>query len=74
MDKGAIVGELTAEEIRGRNTGTWTAGNQHFWDGVARNRFVMDLLKTLDNRNTRAANASRLSTHQSARFPGAIET
>ncbi len=52
MDKGAIVGELTAEEIRGRNTwNLWTAGNQHFWDGVARNSFgLMDLLKTLDNR------------------------
>ncbi|HEY5954140.1 MAG TPA: hypothetical protein VIT18_07235 [Terrimicrobiaceae bacterium] len=52
MDKGAIVGELTPEEIRGRNTwNLWTAGNQHFWDGVARNSFgLMDLLKTLDNR------------------------
>ena len=52
MDKGAIVGELTPEEIRGRNTwNLWTAGNQHFWDDVARNSFgLMDLLKTLDNR------------------------
>ena len=36
----------------GRNTwNLWTAGNQHFWDGVARNSFgLMDLLKMLDNR------------------------
>lgn len=52
MDKGAIIGELTEEEIRGRNTwNLWTAGNQHFWDGVARNSYgLMDLLKMLDNR------------------------
>jgi hypothetical protein len=52
MDEKAIIGELTPEEIRGRNTwNLWTAGNQHFWDGVARNSFgLMDLLKTLDNR------------------------
>ena len=52
MDQGAIAGELSEEEIRGRNTwNLWTAGNQHFWDGVARNSFgLMDLLKALDNR------------------------
>ena len=52
MDQGAIVGELSEEEIRGRNTwNLWTAGNQHFWDSVARNSYgLMDLLKTLDNR------------------------
>jgi hypothetical protein len=52
MDQGSVVGELTEEEIRGRNTwNLWTAGNQHFWDSVARNSYgLMDLLKTLDNR------------------------
>jgi hypothetical protein len=52
MDQGSIVGDLTEEEIRGRNTwNLWTAGNQHFWDGVARNSYgLMDLLKALDNR------------------------
>src|SRR6267142_2100764 len=52
MDQRAIVGELSEEEIRGRNTwNLWTAGNQHFWDGVARNSFgLMDVLKMLDNR------------------------
>src|SRR6476619_1686059 len=52
MDQGAIIGELTDAEIRGRNTWTlWTAGNQHFWDSVARNSYgLMDLLKALDNR------------------------
>jgi hypothetical protein len=52
MDQGAIIGELSEEEIRGRNTwNLWTAGNQHFWDGVARNSFgLMDVLKMLDNR------------------------
>jgi len=52
MDQGAIIGELTEEEIRGRNTwNLWAAGNQHFWDSVARNSYgLMDLLKALDNR------------------------
>ena len=52
MDQGSVVGELTAEEIRGRNTwNLWTAGNQLFWDSVARDSYgLMDLLKTVDNR------------------------
>src|SRR4051794_4940062 len=43
---------LTQEEIMGRNAwNLWSAGNQHFWDGVARDSFgLLDLLKTLDNR------------------------
>jgi hypothetical protein len=36
MDRRAIVGELSEEVIRGRNTwNLWTAGNQHLWAGVA---------------------------------------
>lgn len=43
---------LSAEEIMGRNAwNLWSAGNEHFWNGVAQDSFgLMDLLKTLDNR------------------------
>jgi hypothetical protein len=43
---------LTPDEIKGRNTWLlWTAGNQLFWDRVAREGYgVVDLLKTLDSR------------------------
>jgi len=49
MDGGV---ELTDEERRGRNTWlVWTAGNEEFWDYMARYSFgTMDLLKTLDTR------------------------
>jgi hypothetical protein len=49
MDGGIV---LTEEEIMGRNAwNLWSAGNEHFWDGVARDSFgLMDLLKSLDNR------------------------
>jgi hypothetical protein len=44
--------DLSPEEIMGRNTwNLWSAGNQHFWNGVAQDSFgMMDLLKMLDNR------------------------
>ena len=43
---------LSADEIKGRNSWLlWTAGNQAFWDQVARTGYgVVDLLKTLDSR------------------------
>jgi hypothetical protein len=43
---------LTDAEIRGRNTWIlWTAGNQVFWDRIAREGYgLVDLLKTLDSR------------------------
>jgi hypothetical protein len=43
---------LTEEEIMGRNAwNLWSAGNEHFWDGVAQDSFgLMDILKSLDNR------------------------
>ena len=43
---------LSADEIRGRNTWIlWTAGNQAFWDRIARESYgIVDLLKTLDSR------------------------
>jgi hypothetical protein len=49
MDAGA---ELGAAEIKGRNTwNLWTAGNEQFWDKVARDGFgLFDLLKTIDSR------------------------
>jgi hypothetical protein len=49
MDGGVA---LTQEEIMGRNAwNLWSAGNQHFWDQVARDSYgLLDLLKTLDNR------------------------
>ena len=44
--------KLSAEEIKGRNAWhLWTAGNDAFWDQMARrSRGVIDLLKTLDSR------------------------
>jgi hypothetical protein len=49
MDGGLALGE---EEVKGRNTWIlWTAGNQVFWDRMARESFgLVDLLKTLDSR------------------------
>ena len=50
MDGGV---ELSADEIKGRNTwNLWSAGNDRFWDHIARNGYgLFDLLKTLDSRN-----------------------
>lgn len=50
MDGGV---RLTENEIEGRNTWMlWTAGNQVFWDRIAREGYgIVDLLKTLDSRN-----------------------
>ena len=44
--------QLTDDEIKGRNTWIlWTAGNQVFWDRIAREGYgLVDLLKTLDSR------------------------
>src|SRR5712692_3918721 len=44
--------QLTEGEIKGRNTWLlWTAGNQVFWDRIAREGYgLVDLLKTLDSR------------------------
>ena len=44
--------QLTAGEIKGRNTwNLWCAGNEQFWDRVAREGFgLFDLLKTIDSR------------------------
>jgi len=49
MDAGAELGEA---EIKGRNTwNLWTAGNEQFWDKMAREGFgLFDLLKTIDSR------------------------
>src|SRR5262252_400369 len=49
MDGGLL---LTEDEIKGRNTWLlWTAGNQVFWDRLARESYgLVDLLKTLDSR------------------------
>jgi hypothetical protein len=43
---------LTEDEVKGRNTWIlWTAGNQAFWDRMARESAgLVDLLKTLDSR------------------------
>ncbi len=45
--------KLTVDEIEGRNAWIlWTAGNQVFWDRIAREGYgIVDLLKTLDSRN-----------------------
>jgi hypothetical protein len=50
MDGGVA---LQDDEIKGRNTwNLWCAGNQEFWDRVAREELgLFDLLKTLDSRN-----------------------
>jgi hypothetical protein len=52
---------LAQDEVKGRNTWIlWTAGNQAFWDRMARESSgVVDLLKTLD---------SRLRAHRFARM------
>ena len=44
--------ELSVNEIMGRNTwNLWSAGNQRFWDYIARDTGgLVDLLKMLDNR------------------------
>src|SRR3954447_1221346 len=44
--------ELTADEIKGRNTwNLWCGGNEQFWDRVAREALgLFDLLKTIDSR------------------------
>lgn len=44
--------DLSADEIKGRNTWLmWTAGNDAFWDYLARHSLgLVDLLKLLDNR------------------------
>ncbi len=49
MDAGAT---LTGDEIKGRNSwNLWTAGNEQFWDKMAREGFgLFDLLKTIDSR------------------------
>lgn len=49
MDGGLLLNE---DEIKGRNTWLlWTAGNQVFWDRLARESYgLVDLLKTLDSR------------------------
>ncbi len=49
MDAGA---DLSEAEIKGRNTwNLWTAGNEQFWDKMAREGFgLFDLLKTIDSR------------------------
>ncbi len=42
-----------AKAIKGRNTwNLWTAGNEQFWDRMARESYgLIDLLKTIDSRN-----------------------
>ncbi|HEY2986752.1 MAG TPA: hypothetical protein VGL11_03435 [Candidatus Binatia bacterium] len=48
MDRG---GQLTANEIKGRNTWiVWTGGNDRFWDYLASHSFgALDFLKTLSS-------------------------
>ncbi len=62
MDDGVA---LAAHEIRGRNTWLmWTAGNEAFWDRLARGSYgSFDLLKVLDSRNrgTRFATAGLMN-------------
>ena len=67
MDGGV---ELSPEEIMGRNTwNLWSAGNQHFWNGVAQDSYgLMDLLKTLDNR--KCARGERFKTLGLVNEPG----
>lgn len=49
MDQGVA---LEPDEAKGRNTWlTWTAGNEAFWDHLARHGYgLVDLLETLDSR------------------------
>jgi hypothetical protein len=65
MDDGIA---LTPDEVRGRNTWLiWTAGNQAFWDYLARRSFgAFDLLKVLDSRGR----ATRFSTYGLMNEPG----
>ena len=44
---------LTEDEIKGRNTwNLWCAGNEQFWERMAREGYgLFDLLKTIDSRN-----------------------
>jgi hypothetical protein len=44
--------QLTAEEIKGRNTwNLWCAGTEQFWERMSRESFgLVDLLKTIDSR------------------------
>jgi hypothetical protein len=67
MDGGV---ELSPEEVMGRNTwNLWSAGNQHFWNGVAQDSYgLMDLLKTLDNR--KFARGERFKTLGLVNEPG----
>ncbi len=62
--------QLSPEEIMGRNTwNLWSAGNQHFWNGVAQDSYgIMDLLKTLDNR--KYARGERFKTLGLVNEPG----
>jgi hypothetical protein len=48
--------ELSADEIKGRNTwNLWCGGTEQFWDRMAREGFgLFDLLKTLDSRKRSA--------------------
>jgi hypothetical protein len=52
MDTGDTTIALTASEIRGRNTWMiWTAGNEEFWDWMARyGHGTVDFLKLIDSR------------------------
>src|SRR5262245_59531340 len=45
--------QLAPDEIKGRNTwNLWCAGNEQFWDRMAREAYgIIDLLKTIDSRN-----------------------
>ena len=45
--------DLSPDEIKGRNTwNLWCAGDEQFWDRMAREGYgLMDLLKTIDSRN-----------------------
>ena len=62
--------ELSPQEIMGRNTwNLWSAGNEHFWNGVAQDSYgLMDLLKTLDNR--KYARGERFKTLGLVNEPG----
>ena len=65
MDDGV---KLSPDEVRGRNTWLiWTAGNEAFWDYLARRSFgAFDLLKVLDSRNR----ATRFSYYGLMNEPG----
>src|ERR1700744_1928635 len=65
MDDGVA---LKPDEVRGRDTWLiWTAGNEAFWDYLARRSFgAFDLLKVLDSRNR----ATRFSYYGVMNEPG----